>query len=173
MPQIGDIKEARDIGRCGANGRAKYIWHACVDCGKERWVVLTHGQPKSQRCHSCNIKGERHQQWKGGRHKTTDGYIEVWLSPNDFFSPTANKDGYIKEHRLMMARHLGRNLHQWEIVHHKNHIKDDNQIKNLQLVSADKHNKITLMEARIAKLESEVRLLKWRLKESGLYASAK
>lgn len=87
------------------------------------------------------------------------GYIMLLLESDDFFWPMAQHNGYIREHRLVMAKHLGRNLHPWEIVHHKNHIRDDNRIENLQLVSDVGHKQISLLETRIKQLEARVTLL--------------
>lgn len=56
-------------------------------------------------------------------------------SEREMFAPMATRNGhtYIPEHRLVMARSLGRPLLPTEVVHHHNGRKSDNRLENLEL----------------------------------------
>lgn len=71
--------------------------------------------------------------WKGGirrigKHRA---YVGRYAPDN----PNCTSEGYVLEHRLIMEEHLGRFLKPEEVVHHKNGIKHDNRIKNLELIA--------------------------------------
>ena len=67
--------------------------------------------------------------WKGGRYVDRDGYVCIHFPSH----PNARGKGYVREHRLVMERSIGRYLTAKEVVHHRNGKKDDNRIENLRL----------------------------------------
>lgn len=79
----------------------------------------------------ANKKGAKHYAWKGGRNVTKRGYVHVYKPEH----PNARqRKRYVLEHRLVMEKYLGRFLEPTECVHHRNGIKDDNRLSNLEIV---------------------------------------
>ena len=84
--------------------------------------------------HATGCKsGSAHPSWKGGRCAAPGGYIQVWVSSDDPLNCMAQRNGYVMEHRLVMARSLGRPLLSDETIHHINGDRKDNKLNNLQL----------------------------------------
>lgn len=71
-----------------------------------------------------------------GSIRNVAGYVMTLISADqDAYRVMAQRQGYVMEHRLVMAKHLGRPLARHETVHHINGRRDDNRIENLQLRS--------------------------------------
>lgn len=158
-PVAGEIRRGSTLGYSSGHKR---VWVICQDCREGRWVAL-HVSKRvvfTGRCGDCNRSVRGGNRLKtGGRWVTNQGYVMILLTPGDFFLPMSGKNGYVAEHRLVMAQSLGRCLHSWEIVHHRNHKRSDNALSNLQLVSDGQHKQISLMETRIRRLEGRVTTL--------------
>jgi hypothetical protein len=161
VPLLGETQKGLEIGY-RSNGN--FMWTACTSCGKERWVQLKWGKPYYGTCNSCRkgMRGALNPRWKGGRHKDPSGYIAVYVEPSDFFHSMISRGNYVPEHRLVMAKRLNRCLLSWEVVHHKNGIRNDNRLENLELLSANsRHNKI--LNKEIKRLRREVGQLQQRV----------
>lgn len=82
-------------------------------CNKHYRRWKRHGDPS---------KTIRTPSGEGRAHLNSYGYLRLAVNGRD-----------ITEHRYVMEQHIGRTLVAGESVHHKNGIKTDNRIENLEL----------------------------------------
>jgi len=91
-------------------------------------------------CRKCAHAFDRSGTWTGGRKKNVEGYILVKLPSNHSMFVMANCDGYVLEHRLVIALAISRPLKSDEIVHHRNGVKNDNRLENLELLQKTQYH---------------------------------
>jgi hypothetical protein len=100
---------------------------------------------KSLESYAVSMGGENNPAWKGGvtifKKKGNYKNVRYVRCPKDYLA-MARKDGYVMEHRLIMAQQLGRCLLRTESVHHINHDPTDNRIENLMLFQNNSHHKL-------------------------------
>ncbi len=97
------------------------------------------GKPHSQEVRdkiSSNRKGKavgaKNPRWSGGIKIHAHGYRLI-ASPEH---PFKDKQGYVREHRLVMEKHIGRYLESTEDVHHLDGDKTNNNVSNLELFAS-------------------------------------
>lgn len=119
-------------------GRTQF--NCTCGCGREKVVAavsLRSGNTRSCGCLAKEVTSRmargRHgpdsPTWKGGRYVDSNGCVHLYRPE----MPGGCKQKYVAEHLVVMSRSLGRPLLPEETVHHKNGIKSDNRICNLEL----------------------------------------
>lgn len=79
--------------------------------------------------------GKRNASWSGGRIVDKYGYVLLRMPDH----PDADAIGYVREHRFVMEKKIGRRLEPSELVHHKNGVRHDNRAENLEILRAGEH----------------------------------
>jgi len=126
---------AEQLERVGDRPRTRTRWFCECDCGGNKIVTtreLVIGHTKSCGCLAKESRasrfGEKSPAWRGGKYKGVGGYIKVLKEDR-----RGQRQKYEPEHVAVMAKHIGRPLLPNETVHHKNGIRDDNRLENLEL----------------------------------------
>jgi hypothetical protein len=90
-------------------------------CNKhwQRWKK--HGDP-------LVVERVRNREY-GHTRVNNNGYVVEYVPGH----PQADESGKAMQHRRVMADYLGRPLTDFENVHHKNGVRDDNRMENLEL----------------------------------------
>lgn len=116
-----------DVAKWAADGvSAQEIGRRIGTVGKRvRHYLRRHNLPYTY----VHYVGSNNPAWAGGRIIDKHGYVLTYQPEH----PHANSGGYVREHRLVMEKILGRYLEPHEVVHHENDDRQNNAPANLRL----------------------------------------
>lgn len=116
----------------------------CPDCcGKKDY--------RSKSCRKCRSKLRPARKGTGVEKRlSSGGYICIMVDCKE-----------ILEHRYIMQIYLGRKLESNEHVHHKNGIRTDNRIENLELLNNINHHKHHLTKEKATYMSKLGHLARW------------
>lgn len=122
-----------------------YCSQRCNGIVRSRNLVKYSANGKGKTRPGKGLSGAANPAWKGGvtYFKTHGNYtgVKYIRCPAEYLS-MARKDGYVMEHRILVAQAIGRPLLRTEVVHHIDHNPANNQLSNLQLFASNRDHKL-------------------------------
>ena len=124
--------------------------YKCPICGSTENIITYQYSKFRGLCKSCMYKrriGKIHKDNNIHKSLTKDGYVfltglPIRLSPLYSLRCEGGAGG-VYEHHYVWYQHTGHVIDtSKEVIHHKNHIRTDNRIENLELMSVSDHCKI-------------------------------
>lgn len=124
---------------CNGKARAREL-RAHENCGKGST------SPEAIAKRAAKMRGASNPAWKGGvtlihRRGNYPKRERLVRCPPEF-AEMARANGYVLEHRLVVAKAIGRPLTPKEAVHHMNHEPMDNRPENLALFKSNRDHKL-------------------------------
>lgn len=130
-------------------------WFMCP-LGHKFYTIFKNFKDNGTGCSVCNKERLKYRNFKG-RSIDSDGYIEIYIDYNHPFKRKHKKNLF--EHRIIVENYLKEHFPNSEFlievdgfsgkwlnpkchVHHKNEIKDDNNINNLKPMWKTDHHKL-------------------------------
>ena len=140
---------------CKCDGCDRYF-----DLPYSKWKIQQGSHCCSPICWSANFRREKAPAWRGGRTRDGNGYIRIPVD-RDYPNAYVNRNTfYVLEHRYVIQQALGRPLLQSETVHHRNGIRHDNRLGNLELRAGNHGTGSTSYTEDVNRLLSELEKLK-------------
>lgn len=141
------VQAVRRCEVCGTElvrrrGHSRAQWEGKRFCG-QACVGVSQRKPHDCAC-GCGERPLPQRKWvKGHRPKSRlKGYIRIYKPSH----PLANADGHVLEHRMVLYD-AGVDIPPGSNVHHKNGIKDDNRLENLEVLAKSEHHRLHVRTA--------------------------
>lgn len=119
------------------------LTYTCEQCGKVFSITISPG-PKhprhfcSQKCMGISYRGENHPGYKGGKIKTSEGYVGLLTSQK---TPNG-RTKYLREHVVLAEKALGKPLPKNAVVHHVDGNRSNNTPGNLVICENDAYHQL-------------------------------
>jgi uncharacterized protein (DUF1330 family) len=159
--EVSTLKEMSDYFNCSKSSIGSYrnrlglpnreVFYPTIrsDNGKNSKTLFT----KGMRAWNKGIKHlslDNNPNWKGGTFINYQGYRMIRVTTEHPFTYR----GYIREHRLVVEKQVGRVLEPDEHIHHIDGDKLNNNFDNLLIVSPSEHAKIHQPEGSLFGIHS-------------------